>query len=116
MKYILTIYLLFIFNQANAAFYNGNDLLEICKSETEINDKEISKEDKCASYIAGIYDAYFTFNKWGLIADTLCFEDTMKIEDLVNVSIKHIKAKPDELNMQAGSLVLNALVESFPCN
>ena len=113
MKFIFMFFLLLVFNQANAAFYSGEELLKICKVDS--NSSKSFNEGECKVYIEGIYDAYVSFNKWGLIADTLCLTDGVSSTELVRASTKYMEDQPEKMNEDASGLVLNALADAFPC-
>ncbi len=110
MKLIAGIFLCLLAVQARAAVLTGSDFLTMCNKQSD------TYPEKCIGYVAGIYEAYITFNSWELIADTLCLPDTATISSMVDVSVEQIQNQSDKQNVNASNLVLNALADSYTCN
>jgi len=117
MKYLLTIVLLFSFNQVMATgfFVTGNDLLEWC--ETYLNDAgSVAEANICSSYIVGIVDVQSTFVDWKHMESRWCLPANAKGVQLVRVVTKYLQENPQALHKGAGSMVANALGLAFPCD
>ena len=92
----------------------GNEFLAMCSSQPGQGKPVYS--DTCLGYVSGIYEAYVTFNKWELIADTLCPPETANIASMVGVSVVQLQKQAEKTNANASDLILNSLADAFPCN
>ncbi len=110
MKLILGIFLCLLAFQVRADVLTGSEFLTMCNKQSD------AYPAKCTGYVAGIYEAYITFNSWELIADTLCLPETATTSSMVDVSVEHLQKQSDKQNANASNLILNALADAFPCN
>jgi len=112
MKYLLTIVLLFSFNQAAAlGFLFGNELLERC--EAYLSNTDAAKGNTCWGFVTGVADAHDNFTVWGM-SPLWCQPDNMSTGQLIRIVTKHLQEHPEDLHLAAASLVSNALLLAFP--
>jgi len=115
MKYLLTIVLLCSFSQAAAkGFLSGSEILDRCEaylSETG----SVARGETCVGYVMGITDAHGTFTDWGEMSPLWCTPDNMSTGQMVRVVTKYLQEHPEDLHLQAASLVSIALRKAFPC-
>ena len=120
MKYLLTIVLLFSFNQARAVqgygYVSGNMMLEVCEmylgDATAVN---IARGNECVGYLAGITGAHRVFVDWKLMERGWCLPKDVEIKQLARVVTKYLQENPQELHLDAGGLVVTAIGIAFPC-
>ena len=87
----------------------GNGLLSDCEERATFN------EGVCAGYLSGVMDAHQTFKGWGeLTQPTYCKPDGVTLGQVRAIVVKSLKENPEELHLNAASLVLNALRRAFP--
>ena len=91
-------------------FYTGNQLLEWCEGDTNIEDHI------CRGYIVGTYDMTSAHQGWGDIEKDICMPSSAIPNQLKKVVIKALNEKPEALHKQAASLVYDVLYEAFPCD
>lgn len=92
-----------------AYFFSGNDLLKFCESD---NPAELSQ---CIGYIASAEDTHEALVDWGHLPPQMCVPPGPTLGQLQKVLLKYLKGRPENLHLAAGSMVLNALTEAFPC-
>ena len=116
MKYLLTIVLLFSFNQARAVdvYVTGSVLLKRCEASLS-ETGSAAKGNTCVGFVAGISDAHGTFTQWGEMSPLWCAPDNMDSGQLIRIVTKHPQEYPEGLHLTAASLVSNALMLAFPC-
>ena len=113
MKKFLLIALLCVSGNAGAAvesFITGNEMLSDC-AETPRGMKFIY----CHGYIASAYDTHNVWVEWGDLPQKFCSPDEVTQDQLRLVVVKYLEAHPAKLHLSGDSLVLNALMEAFPC-
>ena len=91
-------------------FYTGNQLLEWCEGDTNIEDHI------CRGYIVGTYDMTSAHAGWGDIEKDICMPSRANPDQLKKVVIKGLNEQPEELHTVAAGLVYNILYEAFPCD
>lgn len=92
-----------------ADFLSGNKLLEFCESDTP------AEFGQCLGYIASASDTHATWVDWGDMTRQMCIPPHATGGQLYQVVLKFLKEHPETLHLAAGSLVLIALGEAFPC-
>ena len=92
-----------------AAFLTGNKLLEFCESDDYVN------VGHCLGYLGSAKDTHQVLVEWGYLPPQMCVHPDATLGQLRQVVLKYFKEHPQELHFAAGSLVLNALGEAFPC-
>ncbi|HTR16571.1 MAG TPA: Rap1a/Tai family immunity protein [Acetobacteraceae bacterium] len=85
---------------------DGNKLLGICT-------RGQSGAAPCDAYINGVADAAVALAGEGKLQ--LCIPQTVTGIQMRDVTVKWLRAHPEERQHQAGVLVLRALREAFPC-
>ncbi|MBM0416308.1 MULTISPECIES: Rap1a/Tai family immunity protein [Aeromonas] len=103
--YMLCLGALFPFT-ASAAFYSGNDLIEVCES-TESDPVYFQKSSECRAYIAGVYDSFTGYE--------FCPPQDVTMGQVVKIAKKYISNNPELTHKQAMVLVLSSLIDAFPC-
>lgn len=86
------------------AFYNGNDLLELCRGPAA---------GQCSGYVAGVADA-ITGGR-GLKGWTPCMPHAVTIGQARDVAVRFLEMNPEIRHVTAAYLVARALDEAFPC-
>jgi Rap1a immunity proteins len=79
-----------------------------------------SKTDRsvlCLSYISGVLDAYRTLNQLVPPRGRLfCITSSATPQAIIPVVRDDLLRHPEKLSMQAASVVLDAISDTFPCN
>ena len=111
------IVLLLSFSQVRAlqvgSFNTANELLVLC--EAWIYKTDLSKANKCFGYITGVSDVHAAFVSWEAMEQRWCLPEDIKSSQLVRVVTKELQENPQDLHMDGGSAVANALLSAFPC-
>jgi hypothetical protein len=72
---------------------------------------------RCLSYISGVLDAYRTLNKLVPPRGRLfCITSSATPQAIIQVVKDDLQRHPEKLSMQAASVVLDAISDTFPCN
>ena len=95
-------------NGAFADYYSGNKLLEYCNPDS-------SERDVCIGYVAGVRGAIDTWKIWENIDSGICVPKEVSLGQSIKVVVKYLEANPGKLHLSASSNVLNAFLDSFPC-
>ncbi len=91
-------------------FTTGNDMLSYCS----VSDPKFNRL-YCHGYMASVYDTHNVWVEWGDLPQKFCSPDEVTQDQLRLVVVKYLEAHPAKLHLSGGSLVLNALMEAFPC-
>ena len=91
------------------SFKTGSSILESCERESWFN------KGYCLGYIIGVSDAANTLAVWKGFAESICTPQGVTSGQLQKVVVNNLNENPEELHLNASSLVLNALSEAFPC-
>ena len=100
---------------AYAYFSDGEDLREFCTPSTPSHNVE-----RCVGYISGVFDM-FELNEVAIGPDgevskrTACLPKGYKNVDVAKAVISYIYDTPEELDLPAAAVIVNALVKNFPC-
>ena len=96
--------------QVEAEFETGRDLLSDCESEDPVT------FTYCIGYISGMVDAELFFQKrYPDNKSRICMDGNVTLEQLWYLVTDHLNEHPADLHFTASSLVIEALIESFPC-
>ncbi len=99
-------------------FYTGNDMMDRCKDtgtgEGVVN---AAKYKACVVYLAGAMDAHETLVDWGRIPNRVICPSSggILLEQLRQVFLNYMNAKPAKWHLSASGLALNAFREAWPC-
>ena len=97
--------------QSQAGFYDGNDLLQRCESDS------VADYTACAGYIMGIVDYQDALLQWSDLDEPyFCVPAKGKTSQLVKVVTKYLNERPEKLHLAVSNSVANALYEAFPCS
>lgn len=98
---------------ANAQFFDGDELSRVCGAK---ENSAVFSPGICNGYIMGVIDT-----AEGLVSagerskSTFCVPLDESMPKLVDLVIVYLKAHPERHDDWAGLLVVDALVESYPC-
>lgn len=93
------------------SFTTGNDLVNYCTSAKPI---PAQKEGVCLSYVMGAADMLGKLQplaEWNWV----CLKPGVTPDQLNRVVAKYLADRPAMLNHDASFLVMNALIDAFPC-
>jgi len=100
-----------------AVFYTGNQLLGWCQAYVgEAKVRDVALGNICSGFIAGTVASHDELVVLNEMSRQFCFTKVITNEQVAGVVLKYMEAHPDDLRMGAGSLVLVALAEGFPCD
>ena len=88
-------------------FLDGNALLRLC-------DRALA--GACAGYILGVADTNSIMIHWYRVPDVICLPPRASDGDVVTAVARSLRAKPEQLDLAASSLVFAALLDAFPCS
>ena len=92
-----------------AVFENGNELYRHCNNEqAESAEQKDTSVGLCLGYILGAYDA-------GRKNYAICIPSGVTTGELKDVVTDWLLNHPEKRDLPAAGLVLNALLEKFPC-
>jgi len=94
---------------ADANFFDGNKLENLCSVESGIS------QTSCAYYVMGITDGIML--QQNVLGNTkfICIPPSATGEQITAVAKKFMHDHPEILHYPANALVNNALVDAFPC-
>lgn len=93
-------------SNVSAAFYSGNDLIELCEA-TQSDSVYFQKASECRAYIVGVYDSFTGYE--------FCPPQDVTMGQVVKIAKKYISNNPELSHKQAMVLVLSSLIDAFPC-
>lgn len=97
---------------ADAGFYTGNDLYEVCTVEK--GEKEyLERSYECIAYITGAVDAFNTTREASKLKS--CIPGGVTISQLKDVTVAYLRDNPETRNMSASGLVLAATRKAWSC-
>ncbi|WP_395393928.1 Rap1a/Tai family immunity protein [Novosphingobium sp. BL-8A] len=97
---------------ADAGFYTGNDLYEICSVQK--GEKEyLERSYECIAYITGAVDAFNTTREAAKLKS--CIPAGVTISQLKDVTVSYLRDNPETRNNSASSLVLAATRKAWAC-
>lgn len=92
------------------SFFTGNKFLEFCESDNPV------EWGQCMGYIASAHDTHEALVEWGDLPPQMCVPPGATVGQLQKVVLKRFKEHPETLHLQAGGLILSALMNAFPCH
>jgi hypothetical protein len=99
-----------ITNPGYAGYYTGSNLVSYCESEL------IHDQNSCRRYLSGISDAQDSFYRLEFLADrAFCIPDRVTNEQLREVFIKYADEHPQDLELVASGMAINAFRMAYPC-
>jgi hypothetical protein len=98
---------------ADAGFYSGNALFEVCTIE-RTNTAYFEKTYECVAYIAGAVDAFNTTREVNKLKS--CIPANVTINRLKNVTVDFLSAHPADRDKSASALVFAATRKAWPCS
>jgi hypothetical protein len=98
---------------ADAGFYSGNELLEVCTTERG-DTAYFEKTYECIGYIAGAVDAFNTTREANKLRS--CIPGDVTISRLKDVTIDFLRANPIDRHASASKLVFAATRKEWPCS
>jgi hypothetical protein len=118
MKKIIVAVCLFVMmiilsNEALAAFYDGNDLVDFWRSykvmmveKRNFGIEQVTKANIYSGYVAGVADAYN--------GNMISIPSTVTVSQLCEIVGKYLEDNPDLRHAEASGLVLLALGKHYP--
>lgn len=94
-------------SQAN--FVSGHDLHKWCQNEAKID------QALCVAFTMGVIDMIQSAQHSGDFKPSICFPDTAKGGQVVDVAKKWFVDNPQHRHFVASDLVKVAMEEAFPC-
>lgn len=112
--------------QVRAGRTTGNELLFKCRSaETLMTGEKTEDIDavkdftECLGYITGVAEVFEIQSAVALRKNPeqafVCFPPSSSKWQITQVVLKYLKGHPEELHLQAVTLLFPALAEAFPC-
>lgn len=95
--------------RVEAAYYGGAEMLSLCEST------DVGERNECGDWLMGVADTLEVMKYWGHYKD-MCIPRGAMTSQLRKVVIQELNKEPESLHLGAGSLVVNALAEAFPCD
>jgi len=126
MKKIALLLTILLLPSASYAAEDGNELLSRCTKALKASDgKDVSSSDYlgigiCMGTIRGVIDAGNIINSSAEPRDytkqnLYCVPSKVSTIQATRVVVKFLKAHPEDLHQRCTSLIVLALMESFPC-
>jgi len=110
MLLLLGLLTMSITNQGLAGYYTGSNLVSYCESEL------IHDQNSCRRYLSGISDAQDSLYRLELLTDrTFCIPDRITNEQLREIFIKYASEHPQDLELVASGMAINAFRMAYPC-
>ena len=97
---------------ANAGFYTGNELYDICTVDRE-NKTYVEKTYECVAYITGAVDAFNTTREANKLKS--CIPPGVTINQLKDVTVDYLRNNPIDRNGSASGQVFAATRKAWPC-
>lgn len=97
---------------------DGNDLLELCARGSD------TRQQSCPAYIMGWIRGFHNgFEVASSFAEAskvklpslVCLPETVKSAQMIDVVLDYLLRNPAKRHQDAGFLVLDAMLEAFPC-
>lgn len=98
------------FAQTSDTFIDGEQLYKYCTST------KLAENNTCAGYIGGVLDTMTTLTGSDVIKKLICIPVNVKLSTIRDVLVSYLKKHPEELGLNASSLILDPLVEAYPCS
>ena len=100
-----------------SAFYDGNDMMEICKgTDIDESDTDMSKYNECVAYLAALDDAQESFVYWKQMPKLIaCIPDDVRQAQLRHVFLEYMSERSQYWHLPAASFAIDAFYEAWPC-
>ena len=105
----------------SAEFMSGNELYRKCTTR-EGSATYYQDDAMCIGYIIGVHDGLVTAGSTVTFMANLttplrlaCTPPGIEAGQLRDIVVNALRAKPAERNLNAGLLIMSALVEAYPC-
>lgn len=95
--------------------HDGNWLQSNCAEYVKDNPSDGVKVGACIGYVTGFVEGW-DLNGFASNGLRLCFPNGVTNEQLVKIVYKYLNDHPERLHMEAGTLVLMILDDTFPCD
>jgi hypothetical protein len=97
---------------ADAGFYSGNELYDVCTAEK--GDKGyVESAYQCLAYITGAVDAFNTTREAAKLKS--CIPPDVTISQLKDVTVAYLRDNPETRNASASSQVYAATRKAWAC-
>lgn len=94
---------------ADSSMITAKYLLESCSSNN------VTNNNICAGYIAGLIDTLVVLQAQDIIERVICVPGNMEMTTLVKGVSKYLDQHPEELGLNASSVILDPLMTELPC-
>jgi hypothetical protein len=98
---------------ANAGFYTGNELYEVCTADRD-SKSYVEKTYECVAYVTGAVDAFNTTREVNGLKS--CIPAGVTVGQLKDVTVDFLRDKPANRNGSASALVFAATRKAWPCS
>jgi len=102
---------------------DGSGYLNICGTYLRFGGADLTdvpdygdagEYNMCFGYHRGVIEAHETW-EMSIKVKTICLPDGVTDDQMIRVTIKHLKENPAKLHMYAAVHIMAALQEAFPC-
>lgn len=97
---------------AEAGYYSGNELLELCTTERS-KSNYVENTYECVAYIAGAVDSINDTRAVNKLKK--CIPKAVTISQLKDVTVDFLRKNPADRNTSASTLVFAATRKAWPC-
>lgn len=98
---------------ADAGFYSGNQLYEVCSTEPA-SKTYLEDTYECVAYIAGAVDAFNTTREVNKLKS--CIPPKVTVSQLKDVTVAFLRDNQADRNTSASTLVFAATRKAWPCS
>lgn len=102
----------FFSSAADAGFYSGNELYDVCTAE-RTSKTYIENTYECVAYVAGAVDAFNTTREANGLKS--CIPQGVTVSQLKDVTVDYLRDNPVDRNKSASSQVFAATRKAWPC-
>ena len=96
-----------------AVRHSGNSLLKLCTETADMY--PFVQYSMCIGYIQGVMDHDQVRADWKKTLKTFCVPNDVTNGQLRKVAMNYLNDYPEDLHLNAASLVATALYEAYPC-
>ncbi len=100
-----------------ASAMTGNQLLDACTKGQAPSNEAVLAHVACGAYIAGVVDLDPVINPYMRVQGLpgFCLPQDVTNNQLTNLVIQRLRNAPADNHMPGGILVVQAMVDAFPC-
>ena len=114
MNRAIVMLLTFLWSSPAPAFrHSGNSLLKLCTETADMY--PFVQYSMCIGYIQGVMDHDQVRADWKKTLKTFCVPNDVTNGQLRKVAMNYLNENPEDLHLNAASLVATALYEAYPC-